>query len=183
MITLASLQSLVENASEADVKAAVADYSQRNPIYAYSTLERSPDDSFIYPLPANFLYTVKLESLGLPKFYILDNTLNFTQEPTPNEIGLWYAGGHILNENQEYPNLRENEAYIIKLKLQAIVTRNGGESNEGLRYKDGDVEVDTKGVADSRNKSVAALENTYLEAIKQLIGTVGIRSDLPHYSS
>ena len=187
-ISLSSLCSRVNGASLSDVRAAVADYSRRNPFYLYAEVSRG-DEEKVYPLPDDFLFIIKLETPDLPKYYIRNKTLNFITRPYPDTLLIQYAGGHVLNESGQYLDLDEGEEHIIELKLRAMVARkleavdqDGEPTLEGLRYRDGDVEVDTKGVADSRNRSVEALEAAYLKAIKARIGTVGVRSEYPDYS-
>lgn len=183
-VTIQSLQALVTGATEDDVLAAVADYSTRNPLTLYAEISRSQEDDQVYDLPADFLFTIKVEE-SVPKNFVLNNQLRFITRPSNDTLHIWYAGKHVANQSDEFENMADDEAHIIALKLKAIVLRNTPVDGKsiGLRYRQGDVEVDTKGMPAARQKELETIEDEYLAAIKARIGQIGVRSEYPDYVS
>ena len=170
-VTIDTLLAMVDGATEADVNAAVADYSSKNPPLVYGEVTRSATDDKSYPLPADFGFLIRLDDdkTALPTYFLTGNEIRFTARPYAGVIGVWYGARHIANDQREYPLMADDETHIIALRLKAIVV---GNSYDGVsEYKIGDVQV--KGGA---AKLVDSLNEQYEKAVAVYIGAVGMRS-------
>ena len=170
-VIIDDLLAMVTDSTEADVNAAVADYSSKNPPLVYGEVTRSATDDKSYPLPANFGFLIRLDDdkTALPTYFLTGNEIRFTARPYADTIGLWYGARHVANDQREYPLMADDETHIIALKLKAIVA---SRDYDGVsEYKIGDVSV--KG---GSGKLIDSLNKQYEKAVAVYIGAVGMKS-------
>jgi hypothetical protein len=183
------------------VKDAVADYARRRPMTLITTLS-VVSGTATYALPADFLFIIKLDDFtaldgiihtatGIvplssdwnERYTVNGRTMTFT--PTPSytlDRTLRYAAGHVLDDDDAYPYLTDEDAGILLLKAQAsalrkqalaAVTATTGEITE---YAIGDERVKKSSPSESLRAQAAALESEYLEQVSRAVGAQGSRA-------
>lgn len=183
------------------VKDAVGDYARRRPMTLITTLS-VVSGTATYNLPADFLFVIKLDDFtaldgiihtatGIvplssdwnERYTVNGRTLTFT--PTPSYTlarTLRYAAGHVLDGDEEYPYLTDEDVGILLLKAQASalrkqalasVTATTGEITE---YAIGDEKVKKSSPSESLRATAAALEAEYLEQVQRAVGPQGSRA-------
>ena len=180
------------------VKDAVADYSRRNPNQKVTTLNIISGTAS-YDLPSDFLFVIRLEALAsvddviisheglIPisalyeeRWTIAGRQITFSPTPTYNKSRtLWYAAGHVLNANSEYPDMTDEDASLLMLKAQALALQLQANAAAGnaWKYAIGDEQVDKTNQEKAIREQAAFLEREYLEAVRAAVGGVGMRAD------
>lgn len=105
-----------------------------------------------------------------------------TIKPTPGytlDREYIYKAAHVLNASGEYPDMGEEEAYLILLVAQQELMRRSltSTADKALKYSFGDVSVDTGGKTTSIAAAVKALEEAYKERLKSYRGPMAVRAD------
>jgi len=191
-----------ETQYEQCVKDAVADYGRRRKRQTMTMLS-IVSGTAAYDLPDDFLRLIKLE-----RSTVMDGSIIISDEglipvssaykerhsigggqitfyPTPTysqSRDLWYAAGHALDDDDEYPDMMEDDAGIVLLKAAALALRkqaNAAASGQGnvVEYQIGDERVKRADVAGSLRGQANDMEKQYLAAIEVAVGTLGIRAD------
>ena len=150
-----------------------------------------------YALPSDFLRAIRIEALLATDGVLISDvglipvdaaweelhtyagqTLTIT--PTPvytTSRRLWYVAGHVLDDNEAYPDMTSQEGALVALKAQALAL--GLQANaalrEGWRYQIGDELVDKAGLAAEFSKQAAALDEVYRRAVLAAVGPYGSR--------
>ena len=183
------------------IKDAVADYSRRNPMTLIASLA-VVSGTATYNLPADFLYLIQLDLLvsadgvlhtadGLiptaaswTEFYTINGqTITFVPTPTYTMTRTYrYAAAHVLDDDDEYPYLTDENCAILILKAQALALRRQAfslitsGSGEIVEYAIGDERVKKSSPSERLNAAASALEAQYLEQVQRAIGTTGSRA-------
>jgi len=183
---------------EQAIKDAVADFSNRVPLRKRTTLSIE-NGTATYNLPDDFLRVINLIPLlahdntlvtdqGLipvsdifaEEYAIAGSQITFFPTPTyTTDRYLWYAAAYVLDGGDTYQDMTDNVAAIIMLKAQAdcLSLQGNVEAGQGWSYKFGDEAVDKKGRGKDFRDQVDTLTKKYLDAVKNMIGPVGHRSD------
>lgn len=183
------------------VKAAVADYARRRPMTRITTLS-IVSGTATYNLPDDFQGIIKLDDFTAQdgiihtaagivplssdwneRYTVNGRTITFT--PTPSYTlsrTLRYAAGHVLDSDDEYPYLTDEDVEILILKAQAaalraqslgLVTSGTGEITE---YAIGDERVKKSSPSERLNSAAGALEAQYIEMVQRAVGATGARA-------
>jgi hypothetical protein len=190
-----------ESQYEQCVKDAAADYSRRRKMQKMTTLN-IVSGTATYDLPDDFLRLIKLErstvmdgnviiaNEGLipvsstyeERHIIAGGQITFYPTPTYSQSrDLWYAAGHVLDGDEEYPDMTEDDAGIVLLKAAACALRrqaNAAASGQGnvVEYQIGDERVKKSDVAGSLRSQANDMEREYLAAVEAAVGALGVRA-------
>jgi len=183
------------------VKDAAADFSRRKPMSLITTLS-IVSGTAAYSLPDDFLFVIKLDDFAdlegvihtasgiVPlssnwneRFTVNGKTITFTPIPTYTlDRTLRYAAGHVLDDDDEYPYLTDEDVGILLLKAQALalraqafslITSGTGEITE---YAIGDERVKKASPSERLSAVASDLEQQYLAAVQRAVGMGGSRA-------
>jgi len=179
------------------VKDAVADYSRRAPMIVEAELEILSGTER-YTLPADFIRLISLASLSSPNGVLVTPAglvpvpmqtserasvrgLTLVFYPTP-EYSLTrayrYAAAHVLDEDDEYPYLTDEQASTALIMAQslALIYQANKVVGDAWQYGIGDQRVNKERLAGEIRAQADALREAYLAAVESQAGVPGMRS-------
>ena len=187
-----------EGQYHAAVRSGVARFNTDAGMIKYGTLAVvAGTDS--YTLPTGFLKMIHMDSMRHGSAFVqpggllmplpasgLSETITIYGDtlqirPTPQytlDRSYTYKAAHVLT-GDDYPDMGEEEAYIILLEAQAELMRRSltTKADKALRYSFGDVTIDTGRTGASIVGAIKALDEAYLERLKSFRGPMAVRAD------
>jgi len=186
---------------EQAVKDAVADYSRRNPMTLIANLA-IVSGTATYNLSNDFIAMIQMDTMlalegvihtagglvptstGFSERYTINGrTITFAPTPAYTLTRTYrYAAIHVLDDDDAYPYLTNEDCAILLLKAQALALRKQAfslittGSGEIVEYAVGDERVKKSSPSEKLNAAASSLEAQYLEQVQRVVGIVGSRA-------
>jgi hypothetical protein len=187
------------------VEEAVADFGRRKPCQKISSISIISGTAE-YDLPSDFGRIVAMESLAttdeeiiisdagiIPlsgdweeKWTVAGRHVTFYPTPTYTKArDIWYQSVHVLDSDEQYPDLTEEDAAIVLLYAQSLALGliANSTAGSGWKYTIGDESVDKSGLGAGLRGQADWLEKKYLAAVKAANGAIGMRGTVPRLTS
>jgi hypothetical protein len=169
------------------VQAAVADYGRRRPMLRRTSID-VVSGTAEYSLPADFYKLVTFQSalttggvmikptglVPVPDYFqedieVLGRTLRIVPTPAYSWEGrvLKYLAVHVLDDDQQYPYLEEEDAAVFMLKAQAIALRliANTMSSRVADFSVRDVRENRSSPLSEMREQIESLEQDYQQAL------------------
>lgn len=180
------------------VKDAVRDVNRDAPLERVTTLNVVYGTAS-YALPIDFLKVVRFAGVVNPSGVIVTDVLipvnaqtwqerytvagrTLTLYPTPTYSlarELWYASGHVLDTNNNYPDMTEDVEQLVMMRAKeyALTAKADYFADNSWEYEIGDESVDKTEQVKAWRAQAKEWGAKYASAIAKVNGAVGMRAD------